>query len=536
MIPEYIISFSINKLPVENVDCLIIGAGVAGLRASLELKGFNVLIVNKESVFDSCSYNAQGGIAVSLSSGDTPQLHLEDTLKAGCFLNNIESVKILVEEGPARIKELIDWGVEFDRENSGFDWTIEAAHSVKRILHSHGDKTGQELIKTLLKKCHENSGVKIIDGYFLVDLVEIESGIYGAILFNRRKKKLLFVSAKKIILASGGASQLYQETTNPFSITGDAQSAVLRKNGVLSSMEFVQFHPTTLYLAGAPRFLISESVRGEGGTLIDKNGRPFMESYHPLKELAPRDIVSRAIIDHMKKTSSICVYLDIKKLSSSFIKKRFPGIYKTCLQYGLDITKNLIPVRPAAHYFMGGIKTDIYGKTSLGNLFACGECADAGVQGANRLASNSLLEGLVFGSRAGKTVKEEIERGVHNKEIKISYSVKQKEKLFIDCDDLRRSIKSLMWKNVGIERQGDLLKETMERIDNWARYVFFKEFSDVWGWEVQNMLILAKSITLCALRRQESRGAHYRVDFPETDDIHWKKQQTITKKDLSTDM
>jgi L-aspartate oxidase len=263
-----------------------------------------------------------------------------------------------------------------------------------------------------------------------------------------------------------------------------------------------------------------------------------MHFYHPLKELAPRDVVSRAIIDHMKKTSSHCVYLDIKKLSSSFIKKRFPGIYKTCLQYGLDITKNLIPVRPAAHYFMGGIKTDTDCRTSLINLFACGESADAGVQGANRLASNSLLEGLVFGARAGRIVREEIEKNVnvYNQEIKISYSLKQKGKLFIDYDDLKRSIKSLMWKNVGIERQGELLAETTERLDNWARYVFFKEFYDPSGWEVQNMLMLSKIITICALRRQESRGAHFRIDFPETDDINWKKNQIITKKELYLDM
>ncbi len=535
MIPDYIISFSTNILPVEEVDCLIIGAGIAGLRASLELKGLNVLVVNKASVFDSCSYNAQGGIAVSIPPEDSPHLHLEDTLKAGCFLNDIEAVKVLVEEAPDRIKELIDWGAQFDRKNNDFDFTREAAHSVNRILHSHGDKTGQELIRVLLKKIHESLNIRIVDGYFLVDLVGIEDKIYGAILFNRKKKKTVFVSAKKVIFASGGASQIYQEATNPISIIGDGQSAVLRKNGILSNMEFVQFHPTTLYLAGAPRFLISESVRGEGGILVDKNGLPFMELYHPLKELAPRDIVSRAIISHMKKTFSHCVYLDIKKLSPVFIKSRFPGIYETCLQYGLDITKSFIPVRPAAHYFMGGIKTDLYGKTSLINLFACGESADTGVQGANRLASNSLLEGLVFGARTGKMVKEEIKKYEHKREIKISHSVKQKENLYIDCDDLRRSIKSLMWKNVGIERQGGLLKETIERLDNWTGYVFLKEFPDISGWEVQNMLILAKSIAISSLRREESRGAHYRVDFPETDDAKWKKPQTITKKDLFPD-
>jgi L-aspartate oxidase len=535
MIPEYIISFSTDDIPIEKVDCLIIGSGVAGLRASLELKGLNILIVNKESILDSCSYNAQGGVAVSLSPGDNPQLHLKDTLKAGCFLNNVESVKILVEQGPARIKELISWGAEFDKENNDFDWTIEAAHSAKRILHSHGDKTGKELVRALLKKFHETIGNKIAEGYFLIDLVAIENKICGAILFDKKKKKNILIYAKKIILASGGASQIYQETTNPFSITGDAQSAVLRKNGILSNMEFIQFHPTTLYLAGAPRFLISESVRGEGGILLDKQGNQFMEFYHPLKELAPRDIVSRAIIQHMKSTSSHCVYLDIRKLSSSFIKKRFPGIYKTCLQYGLDITKNLIPVRPSAHYVMGGIQTDISGRTSLLNLFACGECADAGVQGANRLASNSLLEGLVFGEIAGRTVREEIEKNIYNHEIQTSYLLKQKERLFIDCEDLRRSIKSLMWKNVGIERHGDLLKETIERLDNWTRYVFFKEFFDISGWEIQNMLILGKAITVSALRRQESRGAHYRIDFPQTNDVNWKKNQIITKTDLYPD-
>jgi len=533
MIPEYLVSFSPDAVSAEEVDCIIIGIGVAGLRAAIEMKGMSVLIACKESTFDSSSYNAQGGIAVALSPLDSPEKHLRDTLAVGCGLNDPEAVKILVNEGIKRVEELISWGVRFDRENSSFHFTRESAHSVNRILHAQGDSTGREIIQVLLSKVKGIPGIRIKENLFLIDLVGSDGEIQGALFFDRKLNKLLYVAARKVLLASGGIGQLYQETTNPSAITGDLQSALIRKGGVLTDIEFYQFHPTTLYLAGAPRFLISESVRGEGGTLVDRNGDPFMEQYHRLKDLAPRDIVSRAIVDYMKRTGAPNVFLDLKRIPASRIKQRFPQIYRFCLKYGLDITRDPIPVRPAAHYSMGGIRTDKEGRTSLVNLFACGEVACTGVHGANRLASNSLLEGLVFGARAGSAIRREA-AGTVRRAVR-AYYVKERRGLLIDSYDLRRSVKSLMWKNVGIERDEPGLKEALRRFTNWTRYAFSAELSDTNGWEAQNMLILGIAMAKAALRRRESRGAHFRRDWPETDDANWNRHQDITREDLIAD-
>ncbi len=425
---------------------------------------------------------------------------------------------------------MIDWGCQFDKKEGKFDLTMEGAHSYPRIFHAKGDATGREIVRTFLSKISSMPDVVIKGNFFLVDLVsDGENSICGGLFYDSEKSSFVFVKAKKTIVASGGYGQIFQETTNPLTITGDLQSAVFRKGGELIDIEFYQFHPTTLYMAGVPRFLISESVRGEGGFLVNNSGERFMENYHPEMELAPRDVVSRAIVSEMRITNSNCVYLDLRKLDSEFIIKRFPQIYNFCLNYGLDITKQLIPVRPAAHYAMGGIKTDIWGKTNLENLYACGEVACTGVHGANRLASNSLLEGLVFGSRSGKKIRDEISKSKPDLTKKIpSYSVKHHDGPFIDIYDLQRSIKSLMWKNVGIERDEQLLLQAKSKLEDWGKYIFLREFSNPSGWEVQNMFILSLVMTCAALSRKESRGAHYRRDFPQTDE-RWKKRQIFTK-------
>ncbi|MCM8789003.1 MAG: FAD-binding protein, partial [Candidatus Omnitrophica bacterium] len=422
---------------------------------------------------------------------------------------------------------------KFDTSSGGFDRTKEAAHSFPRILHARGDATGKEIIHTLLSKISEMPGIILQGNFFLVDLVTEDNGVRGGIFYDETIGNLVFVRAKKTIVASGGFGQLFQETTNPASITGDLQAAVFRKGGVLRDMEFYQFHPTTLYMAGVPRFLISESVRGEGGILLNINGERFMKNYHSAMELAPRDVVSRAIVSEMRRTGSTCVYLDMSRLDRDFLVSRFPQIYRFCLEYGVDITKDLIPVRPCAHYAMGGIATDEFGKTNIDNLFACGEVACTGIHGANRLASNSLLEGLVFGARAGMKAREEISKSNQSIHFRIpQYRVKRHNGPFIDVSDLQRSIKSLMWKNAGIERDGQYLEEAISKLQTWSRYIFLNEFSSPAGWEVQNMFILSLVMTHAALRRQESRGAHFRKDFPETDDKNWKKSQTFVKQNF----
>ncbi|HPP66561.1 MAG TPA: L-aspartate oxidase [bacterium] len=529
MIPDYLISIDPAYIPSENVDCLIVGSGIAGLRAAIELAGFRVLITCKNHLYDSGTYNAQGGVAVAMHPDDSPNLHFNDTIAVGGGINDVEAVNIVVGEGIERVKELINWGCHFDKKGRQYDLTKEAGHSLPRILHARGDATGKEIVDTLLTKVGSIPEIQVQTGYFLIDFVCDGQNIRGAIFYDVVHGSMVFIQAKATIAASGGFGQIFQETTNPASITGDVQAAAFRKGVVLGDMEFYQFHPTTLYMAGVPRFLISESARGEGGILVNCHRERFMKHYHPDMELAPRDVVSRAIVQEMRRTNSNCVYLDLGNLKPGFVRKRFPGIYGFCLDYGKDITKNLIPVRPCAHYAMGGIITDNSGQTNLPGLFACGEVACTGLHGANRLASNSLLEGLVFGARAGEKAKDFI---ISSKKKNLfvlgKYHINQQKGLFIDVLDLQKSIKSLTWKNVGIEREGAKLTEALEKLDTWGKYIFLKEFSNQAGWEVQNMFILFLVMAYAAYLRTESRGAHFRKDFPHPVDA-WKKRQQFTK-------
>jgi len=529
MIPDFLISFNTENLHSEEVDFLIIGGGIAGLVASLELKHFRTVVLYKNGISETCTYNAQGGIAAAIAPWDSIEKHKEDTLQTGCGLSSIEAVDILVKEGIDRINELISSGLTFDMEGNSYHFTREGGHSCRRILHIEGDSTGRGIAEFLYKKVLAEKNIKVMHSFFLIDLIPDENKIEAALVYDEKKKNVFIIRAKAFILATGGAGNIFQETTNPSVITGDGIAAAYRCGAELVDLEFYQFHPTTFYQAGAPRFLISESIRGEGGVLINSRGESFMAAYHPMRDLAPRDIVTRAIIDQMKLTGSNCVYLDLKEIKSN-LKKRFPVIYNFCRNYGVNIEKEPIPVRPAAHYFMGGIKTDIWGKTSIDNLYACGETACTGVHGANRLASNSLLEGLVFGVRTGRKV-------IENNRTKLSifkrrYLFPQKADILIDREDLKRSIRSLMWRNVGIEREGSALKNAEERINDWMKYAFLKEFSDITGFETLNMLIIASLITKASLLRSESRGAHFRKDYPEQDDKNWGKHIIINKKGI----
>lgn len=518
----------------EHVDFLVIGSGVAGLRAAIEMAPHgSVLVVTKDVPTESSTEYAQGGIAVAMSDEDEVGIHLEDTLKAGDGLCREDAVRTLVEEGPERITELISWGAEFDKEGAKLAFTREAAHSKNRILHAHGDSTGKELERVLLAKVRTYPSVRKYPFAFTTDLIVQDGQCLGA--YMSREGKIVSLFARTTVLATGGAGQLFERTTNPTVATADGMAIAFRAGAVLEDMEFVQFHPTSLYLPGAPIFLLSEAMRGEGAVLRNVNKELFMENYHPAAELAPRDIVSRAIISEMVRTGSIHVYLDLTHLDKEFIRKRFPRISQTCRMYDIDITEDLIPVSPAAHYIMGGVKTDLNGATSLRGLYAAGEVACTGVHGANRLASNSLLEGLVFGARAGKAAADyglQIHDHGHQKSGHGETGMKRKlssARNAADIKEMRYSIKKLMWEKVGIIRCAESLAVARERLSEWASS--FRELSAGRDeQELRNMLTVSGLITGAAVQRKGSVGAHYRSDYPGKSE-HWQKHISMHMKD-----
>lgn len=517
---SHLITFNSSFLSEIQTDTLIVGMGIAGLSAGIQAAKYGkVVIITKASLHESNTEHAQGGVAVVLSDNDTKESHIADTLLTGCSLCHDKNVKLLVEEGPQRIRELIDWGVKFDKSQGKLSFGQEGGHSIKRIVHANGDATGKEILRGLLAKAKANPNITLMKDVFVVDLLVKEETCVGAIIHSPLEA-LSVVFAKNIILSTGGTGQIYRETTNSKIATGDGMALAYRAGAILTDMEFIQFHPTTLYVAGASRFLISEAVRGDGGILRNKNGERFMFKYHPSGELAPRDIVSRGIWNEFKETNSVFVWLDVTHLDFEYLKKRFPNIVGTCLEFGLDIKTKWIPVRPTAHYMIGGIKTDEYGQTNIHGLYACGETACTGVHGANRLASNSLLEGLVFGYRAG-------ERAGHTEKLlrKQGFSNDIKDNIHqkINVADVKNSLASLMLRNMGIERDEKGLLEAKKSIDFWMSYILNKEFSSPAGWELQNMLMVASLMQESALTRQESRGVHFRKDYPYQDDAHWKR-------------
>jgi L-aspartate oxidase len=506
----------------ETVDFLIIGSGVAGLRAAIELAPFgDVLVVTKEKPSESTTEYAQGGIAAVMSDEDRVGIHLEDTLKAGDGLCREEAVKALVEEGPERIMELISWGAEFDREGLKLSLAIEAAHSKRRVLHAHGDSTGKELERVLLNKVRSFASVKKYPYAFTVDLITNNGECHGAYVLKKGEITALY--ARATVLATGGAGQLFSRTTNPLLATGDGMAIAFRAGAEIEDMEFIQFHPTSLFVQRAPHFLLSESMRGEGALLLNTYKKRFMEEYHPMAELAPRDVVSRAIISEMVKTRSPHVFLDLRHLGQ-YVKKRFPRIYKTCLQYNVDISTDLVPVSPAAHYFMGGVKTDMLGETNIRGLYAAGEVACTGVHGANRLASNSLLEGLVFGARAGKTAAKTIIIP------KAKVSHEGDSAVLQDCEEIKRELKGLMWDKVGIIRCGESLHEAKEKLLSWKE-ITKRNYTTRGELEIKNMITVSSVIVETALTRKGSVGAHYRSDYRDRGEV-WQKHIKWSKNDF----
>ena len=508
-------------------DFLVIGSGIAGLRAAIELGSHgNVLIVTKDRYFESSSSYAQGGIAVVMGEDDTIAHHMEDTLRAGGGLCREKAVSVLVREGPSFVEQLIRWGARFDKSDGEFLIGLEGAHSRRRILHFK-DSTGEEIVRVLREKALENPKISKLPKHFVIDLMIREDRCVGAVMLNEENGEVCPVTAKVTVLATGGAGQVYWRTSNPPGATGDGTAAAYRSGGVLTDMEFIQFHPTIFALPGAPAFLITEALRGEGAVLRNIRKKRFMPDYHPLGELAPRDEVSRAIVSEIKRTGGDYVLLDATPIRAAILKDRFPTAYTACLRYGLDITRDLVPVSPGAHFMIGGVETDIWGRASIRGLFAAGEAASTGVHGANRLASNSLLEGLVFGARAGMAAADfakghRIPSGskLRAADLKvqtqhhISGSLKTAK-----LNRIRDEIKNTMWNHVGIIRSATSLEKALKEIDLLASSMNqYGQYSKLTRNELEivNMLTTARLIVLSALKRRESVGAHYREDFP-----HW---------------
>lgn len=513
---RYIANFDTDKIENEKWDVVIIGSGVAGLYSAINLDpSLKVCILSKETMDENNSYLAQGGIAAAIGADDMPEYHFKDTIKAGAGHCNEEAVNVLVEEAPKDIKMLCELGTNFDRDPDGaLTRTREGGHGRFRVVHALGDATGKEVVDSLLRVCRKRDNITIKENCFAIDIFVSEGKCAGILISEgtdtKAVRKVLY--CRSIICASGGVGQVYRNTTNSEVVTGDGISMAYRAGAVLADMEFVQFHPTAFYNPEdeGSRFLISEAVRGEGGILLNKQHERFMHNYHEMGEIAPRDIVSRAIFNEMKKTNSDHVYLDITHKDGDYLRKRFPTIYKSCLKQGVDITKDYIPVSPVQHYFMGGIKTDLAGRTNIEGFYACGEAANTGVHGANRLASNSLLEGLVFGRRSAEDINNRI-RSIEFEELHINSNSKNSGKP-VDAAKIRSEIKTLMDAHAGIEKNGPDMERVLQRVDRIIGSLEDAELESVKAMETLNMAYIASLILKSAIARKKNCGSHYRTD------------------------
>lgn len=505
-------------------SAVIIGSGISGLYAALKLEQQKnlpeqILLITKSELGESNSRYAQGGMVAVLkqNTSDSVQLHISDTIKAGAGLSEEKTIEFISQNSDNVVNDLLKFGVNFDRESNGdFKLTKEAAHSVNRILHAGGDATGRQMELELCKTIKANSNIKILENTTVVDLLVKDNECAGIVILNK-KNEYETIFSDVTIIATGGLGQLYKYTTNPIGATGDGLALCYNAGAIMQDMEFVQFHPTALaFDEDENRFLISEAVRGEGAKLCDSNGYEFMHKYHEKKELAPRDIVARSICQEMQKNNIPNVYLNATGIGADKLLQRFPTIAQKCSQHNVDITKDLIPVAPAAHYFMGGVKTDIHGKTSIKNLYAIGEVASTGLHGANRLASNSLLECVVCAHEIGTNLKI-TKQSTKNFDDIISKYEKINELQSIDTKYLKTKLQQIMWSNVGIYRNEKSLNTALEEVLQLKKVFEERQIcSTKEEYEFKNMLTVAEIIIISALNRKESRGAHYRTDFLNT--------------------
>jgi L-aspartate oxidase len=524
---RYLLKKPFSEIEKVYYDTVIIGSGIAGVYTALCLNSEKeTVIITKDTIDMSNSVLAQGGIAVSLDKGDSPALHFQDTLTAGAGLCNEESVWVLVNEAADRIERLLEFGVQFDRKSKDeLAFGREAAHSKNRIIHA-GDTTGKEVCDKLILAAKNRKNITIIEKVFAVDLITEGQEAKGVLAYDEKKKEFVIFVSDAIVCAAGGFGRLYKMTTNPDVATGDGVCMAYRAGAFLADMEFVQFHPTVLYHPENKHFLISEAVRGEGAVLRNQKKERFMHRYHKLEELAPRDVVARAIFTEMQKDQAENVFLDITFKDREYLMNRFPNIFKTCLGYGIDMSKNYIPVAPAEHYCMGGIKTDVWGRTNIKGFYACGEAACTGIHGANRLASNSLLEGLVFGGNIARILNRQ---GRKKEKITIRDACLPEYALSFEDKDLeiKEHIREIMTSYVGIVRNKEGLETALKMIREYISLIEKKEPLIPEHFEIYNMLQLAEVITENALLREESRGAHFRSDFTSPDD---KQKKSIIRE------
>lgn len=521
---RYLIPFRTGLLPQIFCDTLVLGSGVAGLRSAIgAAHNGQVIVCAKDKLDVTNTAWAQGGVATVLqrgmTEGDSIESHIQDTLTAGAGLCDLEAVRLICSKGPDRINEIIDWGMRFDRDSEGHLLRgREGGHNAHRVYHAGGDATGVELQRTLIERTQSHENIRLFDQCFVIDLLTMSpepgSPVLGAMTWHP-KYGLQVIWSRTTILAMGGAGQLFRETSNPRVATADGIAIAYRAGAQLADMEFVQFHPTTLYVPGAARALISEAVRGEGAHLLDHAGNRFMPAIHELAELAPRDVVARAIVRQIAQQGGKHVWLDCRHIKH--FPERFPGIYSTLRSFEIDPGEDLIPVHPAAHYTIGGVRTDLQTRTNVPNLLAVGEVSCTGLHGANRLASNSLLEGLVMGAIAGEQAAVRADAGPVTPSSIVS-AIDESGHAELDLDDVRSSLRSCMWINAGVERNRTRLEDACDMLDFWARYTLDKVFETPDGWEVQNMLTTGAMITRAALHRTCSIGTHTLDSEPSDQD------------------
>jgi len=528
-VPRYLVPIEPKRMGHYFTDVLIIGGGLAGMRAAQEVDpSLRTMILTKDKVEESNSAYAQGGIASVWDPEDRFDNHIQDTLVAGCDLCDPSTVEMVVREAPDRVAELIRWGTRFDQIDGALVLGREGGHSHQRIIHALGDATGKEIMRAMIQHTRGLPNVEICEEAYTMDLLTYDGQCCGAVVSIQQRPAVLIWS-KQTILCTGGCGQVFRESTNPRVATGDGHAIAFRAGALMRDMEFMQFHPTVLYIAGSSRTLITEAVRGEGAYLVDSQGYRFMKDYDSRLELAPRDVVSKSIVAQMDKTQSACVYLTLAHLDPEHVRQRFPGIAKVCHSFGLDITKDPIPVRPGAHYMIGGALVDQHARTSLPGLWAAGEVSSSGLHGANRLASNSLLEGLVYGAVAGRGASNAAmeDSTITLSALPIRYDAKRTDSQDIDLADIRNSVRSLMWRHVGVHRKKERLEEALEQLIRYSSYVLAHRPDGIEGWELQNMLTVGLMMTQAALSRRESRGVHLRLDYPKLDNEHWQKHLAL---------
>ncbi len=515
--PRFLRQFDTSLLPQIFCDVLVIGTGVAGHLAALEAarRGARVLALTKASPLESNTLYAQGGVAAPLHVGDSVEKHVEDTLRAGDGLCHGKFVQGVIQEASQAVDRLREIGVVFDQENGALSLSREGGHSARRVARANGDATGREIQRALAAALLGEDDIRSVPDAFVVDLLTEDGECLGALVHYAGELRAVW--AASTVLASGGAGRLFRESTNPSVTTGDGLAMAYRAGAAVRDMEFMQFHPTVLYVPGAPRTLLSEAARGEGAHVLDVRGRRFLTDYDERGELAPRDIVSRSIVTHLIDNSDTHVLLDLRHLPAERLESHIPGVVATGRSVGLDVSEHPLPIRPAAHYTLGGVVTDTDGRTTLPGLFACGEVTSSGLHGANRLASNSLLEGVVMGRRAGRLAAARA-AGRSARARDITCDAPGPSVSEFDADDLRRSIESVLWRQAGIRRDGDGLAAAAQQLEEWAPFVLGRTLPLAAGVEAQNLCILSRLLVQAALEREETRGVHWRTDRPDRDD------------------